>query len=67
MIDPLVRELAANGVPVTVTCRILKIAHQPHYRWLAEPVTDHELEQAHLTNTIFDASRDDPEFGYRFL
>ena len=34
---PLVRELAADGIPVTVTCRVLKIARQPYYRWLAAP------------------------------
>jgi len=64
---PLVRELAADGVPVTVTCRVLKIARQPYYRWLTCPVTDAELEQAYRTNALFDAHRDDPEFGYRFL
>lgn len=26
---PLVRELAADGIPVTVTCRVLKLARQP--------------------------------------
>lgn len=64
---PLVRELAADGIPVTVTCRVLNIARQPYYRGLAEPVTDRDLERAHLANAIFDAHRDDPEFGYRFL
>lgn len=68
---PLVRELAAKDapirVPVTVTCRVLKIARQPYYRWLAAPVTDAELEQAYRANALFDAHRDDPEFGYRFL
>lgn len=29
---PLVRELAVDGTPVTVTCRLLKIARQPYYR-----------------------------------
>jgi transposase InsO family protein len=67
MMYPLVRELAADGIPVTVTCRVLKIARQPYYRWLASPVTDAELEQAYLANALFDAHRDDPEFGYRFL
>jgi len=47
--------------------RVLKIARQPYYRWLACPVTYAELEQAHLANALFDAHRDDPEFGYRFL
>ena len=67
MMYPLVRELAADGTPVAVTCRVLKIARQPYYRWLKEPVTDREWDRAHLANAIFDAHRDDPEFGYRFL
>jgi transposase InsO family protein len=67
MMYPLVRELADDGIPVTVTCRVLKIARQPYYRWLKEPVTDRELDDAYLANAIFDAHRDDPEFGYRFL
>ncbi|GGK32629.1 integrase [Nocardia camponoti] len=67
MIYPLVRELAADGIAVAVTCRVLKIARQPYYRWLANPVTTAELEQAYRANALFDAHRDDPEFGYRFL
>jgi putative transposase len=67
MIYPLVRELAADGIPVTVTCRVLKIARQPYYRWLADPVTDAQWVQAHRANALFDAHCDDPEFGYRFL
>ena len=67
MMYPLVRELAVDGVPVTVTCRVLKIARQPYYRWLAHPVTDSDLEQAYRANALFDAHREDPEFGYRFL
>jgi transposase InsO family protein len=67
MMYPLVRDLAGDGVPVTVTCRVLKIARQPYYRWLASPVTDRELEAAHVANAVYDAHRDDPEFGYRFL
>jgi transposase InsO family protein len=50
-----------------VTCRVLKIARQPYYRWLARPVAAAELTEAYLANAIFDAHRDDPEFGYRFL
>ncbi len=60
-------ELAADGVPVAVTCRVLKLARQPYYRWLADPVTDAERVAAHRANALFDAHRDDPEFGYRFL
>jgi transposase InsO family protein len=68
---PLVRELAAKGapvrVPVTVTCRVLGLARQPYYRWLACPVTPADVQQAYRANALFDAHRDDPEFGYRFL
>ena len=67
MMYPLVRELAADGIPVAVTCRVLGIARQPYYRWLADPVTDTELEEAYRANALFDAHREDPEFGYRFL
>ncbi|WP_103377149.1 IS3 family transposase [Streptomyces noursei] len=66
-IYPLVKELAGDGVPVTVTCRVLKLARQPYYRWLEKPVASAVLEEAYRANALFDAHRDDPEFGYRFL
>ncbi|WP_220296857.1 IS3 family transposase [Streptomyces sp. MBT84] len=66
-IYPLVKELATGGIPVTVTCRVLNLARQPYYRWLERPVTDAEFEQATRANALFDAHREDPEFGYRFL
>jgi putative transposase len=62
-----VNELAADGIPVAVTCRVLKLARQPYYRWRANPVTDAELTEAYRVNALFDAHRDDPEFGYRYL
>ncbi|TQC44243.1 integrase [Rhodococcus sp. WS4] len=61
------KELAADGIPVVVTCRVLNIARQPYYRWLAGPATAAELDEAYRANALFDAHRDDPEFGYRFL
>jgi transposase InsO family protein len=67
MMYPLVRELAVDGIPVAVTCRVLNIARPPYYRWLACPVTDAELTAAYRANALFDAHQDDPEFGYRFL
>jgi transposase InsO family protein len=67
MMYPLVSELAVDGVPVTVTCRVLKLVRQDYYRWLASPITASELEEAYLANALFDAHHDDPEFGYRFL
>ncbi|MFJ4206643.1 IS3 family transposase [Streptomyces sviceus] len=66
-IYPLVKELAADGTPVAVRCRVLKLARQPYYRWLDKPVTDTVLEEAYRAKALFDAHRDDPEFGYRFL
>ena len=67
MIFPVVTDLAADGVPVTVSCRVLKLCRQQFYRWRNEPMTDAELDEAYLANAVFDAHRDDPEFGYRFL
>ncbi len=61
------KEPAGDGMPVTVTCRVLKLARQPYYRWLDRPVADAVLEQAYRANALFDAHREDPEFGYRFL
>ncbi|WP_280241646.1 hypothetical protein [Nocardia abscessus] len=61
------RNREPRQIPVAVTCRVLKIARQPYYRWLADPVTAADLDHAYRTNALFDAHRDDPEFGYRFL
>ena len=60
-------ELAADGIPVAVTCRVLKLSRQPYYRWLAGPVTPSEVVEAYRANALFDAHQDDPEFGHRLL
>ena len=62
---PLVGELAGDGVPVTVTCRVLKLCRRQYYRWIDCPVSRAELDEAWVANAIFDAHRDDPEFGHR--
>ena len=67
MMYPLVTELAAAGIPVTVTCRVLKLSRQPYYRWLADPITPSEVVEAYRANALFDARQDDPEFGHRLL
>jgi len=64
---PLVRELATDGIPVVVSCRVLGLARSAYYRWVGSPFTDGQLDEAWLANAVFDAHRDDPEFGYRFL
>lgn len=67
MMFPLVRELADDRIPVVVICRVLGLCRADYYRWLGQPFTDAQLEEAWLANAIFDAHHDDPEFGYRFL
>ncbi|MEU4365679.1 IS3 family transposase [Promicromonospora sp. NPDC023987] len=67
MTYPLVQELAADGLPVAVTCRVLGFSRQGYYKWLARPVTDAQWRQAHLINAALDIHTDDPEFGYRLI
>jgi len=62
-----VSELAADGIPVAVSLRVLKLSRQPYYRWRKQQVTESELIEAYRANALFDAHHDDPEFGYRFL
>jgi transposase InsO family protein len=67
MTYPLVRELAEDGIPVTVTCRVLKFSTQGYYKWWARPICDRDRSDAHVVNAIVDIHTDDPEFGYRFI
>lgn len=68
MMYPLVRELAVDGVPVAVTCRVLGFSQQAFYdAWDADPVSDRDWHDAHLVNAILDVHGDDPEFGYRLI
>ncbi len=60
-------ELAADGIPVTVSLRVLKLSRQPYYRWRHQQVTQAELTEAYRANALLDAHVDDPEYGYRFL
>ena len=67
MMYPLVRDLAADTIPVAVTCRVLGFSKQAFYKWLAEPVCQRDWDDAHLINAALDIHHDDPEFGYRFI
>ncbi|MFG1925109.1 IS3 family transposase [Cryptosporangium sp. NPDC048952] len=67
MMFPLVLDLAADGVPVAVTCRTLGFSKQAFYQWRSRPVTDRDWADAHLINAAIDIHHDDPEFGYRFI
>ena len=45
----------------------LKFSRQPNYRWLSAPISEADLVAAYRANAVFDAHRDDPEFGSRYL
>ena len=67
MIYPLVMDLADEGIPIAVTCRVLGFSKQGYFKWRANPVCDRDLSDAYLINDAIDAHTDDPGFGYRFI
>ena len=50
MMFPLVLDLAAEKIPVAVTCRVLGFSKQAFYRWKADPVSQRDRDDAHLIN-----------------
>lgn len=67
MTYPLVLDLADDGIPVTVTCRVLGFSTQAFYKWRKAPVSQRDWDDAHLINAARDIHADDPAFGYRFI
>jgi putative transposase len=67
MTYPLVCDLAAEGIPVAVTCGVLGFSKQGFYQWRADPVSQRDWDDAHLINAAIDIHAADPEFGYRFI
>jgi putative transposase len=67
MTYPLVLDLAADGIPVAVTCRVLGFSEQAFYAWRRHPVSQRDWDEAHLINAALDIHHDDPAFGYRFI
>ena len=63
----LVLDLADDGVPVTVTCRVLGFTTQAFYKWKKTPVTQRDWDDAHLINIARNIHADNPAFGYRFI
>ena len=49
---PLVLDLAGDGVPVTVTCRVRGFSTQEFYKWKKKPVTQRDWDDAHLINIL---------------
>jgi putative transposase len=64
---PLVLDLAADGIPVAVTCRVLGFSKQAFHAWRRSPVRQRDWDEAHLINAAVDIHADDPAFGYRFI
>lgn len=52
MIYPVVYELAADGVSVAVTCRVLNLSSSGYYEWRRRPASDWAGELAHLMESI---------------
>jgi hypothetical protein len=63
----LVLGLAADGIPVSVACRVLGFSKQAYYVWRAAPVAERDWSDAHLINAAIDVHRDEPACRYRFI
>ncbi|MGI8880239.1 MAG: hypothetical protein ACR2KJ_06955 [Jatrophihabitans sp.] len=60
---PLVLELAADGIAVTLICRVPGFPTQGFYQWKAGPVTDRDWADAHLINAALEIHDGAQEFG----
>ena len=53
---PLVLDLADDGIPIAVTCRVLKFSKQAFYAWRAQPVSQRDWDDAHLLNAAVEST-----------
>ncbi|BBY78774.1 hypothetical protein MPRF_56730 [Mycolicibacterium parafortuitum] len=60
MMHPLILDLAADGVPVTVTSQGLGFSTQAFYKWHKAPVSQRDWDDAHLINAARGIHADDP-------
>jgi len=44
-------------LPVATCCRVMKVSTSGFYAWVAQPVSDRDLNDAYLTNSIVDIHR----------
>ncbi|GAA2468595.1 hypothetical protein GCM10009858_02410 [Terrabacter carboxydivorans] len=58
---------ASVRVPVAVACRVLGLTTQGYYKWLKEPVSDRDWDDAHLIEAALGVHAEDPGLGYRFI
>ena len=63
MMFPLVRDLAADGVPVRLTCGVLGFSAQAFYKWQNQPCSTRDLDDAYETNRIVNCTRMIPSSG----
>jgi len=49
-----VRELAADGVPVATACRVLRVSTSGYYGWRDRPPSERDLADAYLGNRVVD-------------
>lgn len=47
-----IHELADQGIPVAVACRVLKVSHSGHYEWRDRPLSQRVLSNRELLLTI---------------
>jgi len=63
--------MAAAGarirVPVAVACRVLELSPQGYYKWLKDPVSQRDWDDAHVIDVVLGIHADDPTLGYRFI
>jgi putative transposase len=50
-----------------LTCRVLRFSKQAYYKWLRDPVSDRDFDDACSINLLIDARKNEPTFGYRLL
>ncbi|GAA1006104.1 hypothetical protein GCM10009576_098470 [Streptomyces rhizosphaericus] len=54
-------------VPVAVACRVLGLSPQGYYKWLKDPVSQRDWDDAHVIDVVLGIHADDPTLGYRFV
>ena len=59
--------MESGETTVSVAARVLGFSRQAFYKWLSQPVSRREREEAELLARIRVIHSDDPEFGYRFI
>jgi len=60
MTYPLVLDLAADNIPVAVTCRVLGFSQQAFYAWKHNPVSRRDRDDAYLINADLNIHADMP-------